>query len=596
MGIRDRIGAVGRQAANALLDVVEDSLWKAKVADDDDEDQPEEGARDEGQDRTPGGAQADTADNTPVPTQPATDDPKSLFWDPFAIIEQLGYREKPTSISYWTLRRMLWKMPIVQAIIQTRIGQVASFVKPARDRYDIGFKLKLRDYEQTPKGSDKKWIQQMTTVLERTGVTDNPRGRDGFEAFLRKFMFDSLVYDQGCFEVVPNRKGEPAEWYAVDASTIRLADSASAYMDEDIADTIRYVQIYDGMIITEYTQEQLCFGVRNPRTDIRSFGYGVSELEMLITTVTALLNAWEYNQKAFTQGSIHKGILNFKGAIPEKQLKAFRRQWYEMLSGVENAWRTPITNADDMQWVAMHSNNRDMEYNAWFDFLIKVACSVYLMDPVEVNFKYGNVGQKSGLAEAGNKEKVIESKDRGLKPLLRYTARCMNQYIIWPLNENFELEYTGLDAETREHIADRNTKLVKTTRTIDELRAEDDLAPLPNGEGEIILDPVYLQNKQAAAAAEAGEEGGFPGGEEGGDEDFDFEKLLSAEEGKDEEEGEEPEEKEGPEKKGPKGLPGGPGKPPQGKPPKEPGKVEKSLVPARSTMLTPVKYLVDIQM
>ena len=486
------------------------------------------------QDDAPGGTHPDTALDNPVPDQDATDDPKSLFWDPFAIIEQLGYKERPSAVTYGTLKAMAWKTPIVHTVIQTRIQQLASFCQPSRDRYDMGFRIRVRDSVKEPSPEERKWIQQGENLILRTGVTDNPRGRDTFERFVRKLMWDSLVYDQMAFEVVPNRRGEPAEWYAVDASTIRLADTASTYLNEDNTEAVRYVQIYDGMIISEYTQEELCFGVRNPRTDIRLFGYGVSEMEMLMTVITALLFGWEYNQKAFSQGSSQKGVLNFKGAIPERQLKAFRRHWYQMISGVENAWRTPITNAEELQWISMQNSNKDMEYNAWFDFLIKIACAMYTIDPVEINFKYGNVGQRSSLNEAANKEKITESKERGLRPLLRFLETQINQYIIWPLNEAFEFKFVGLDAKTRDEIADLNTKLVKTVRTIDELRAEDNLPPLPDGKGEIILDPTWLQfatSKDQAAQQGMGAPGGDaqPGADGQGD-GMDFQQLLAEQE------------------------------------------------------------------
>ena len=528
MALGDRLMAAGRvaatAAADALLGWAENDLGKAGKAAG-----PGEFDSDEGPETAPGGSQEETAESSPVPTQEAEKGPKALFWDPFAIVEQLGYKERPSQISYGTLRAMVWRMPVVQTIIQTRINQIATFCRPQRDRYQMGFRIMTRDPTHSPTKEERKWSEQMTSLILRTGITDNPRGRDDFETFIRRLAWDSYAYDQCGFEIVPNRRGQPAEWYALDGSTLRLADISTTRNTDD-RERIRYVQVYDGMIVAEYNQDELAFGVRNPRTDIRLYGYGTSELEMLITTVTALLWGWEYNQNAFRQGSVHKGLLNFKGAIAERELKAFRRYWYQMLSGVENSWRTPIVNAEDVQWVPMHASNRDMEYNAWMDFLLKVTCAMYAMDPSEINFKYGNVGQRGGLGEASNKEKINESKERGLRPILRFFSSLINKYLIWPLNESFEFEFVGLDARTNEAIADLNMKRVKTLMTIDELRAEDDLPPLPDKKGEIILDPTWLQASQAASAQqggppgagggqppEQGEEGGGEGGEEGGE-------------------------------------------------------------------------------
>lgn len=93
---------------------------------------------------------------------------------------------------------------------------------------------------------------------------------------------------------------------------------------------------------------------------------------------------------------------------------------------------------------------------------------------------------------------------------------------------------------TRDEIAELNSKRVKTFLTIDELRAEDDLPPLPDGKGEIILDPTWLQFAQGKDMAEQGEEEGAMGE---GEEEMDFESLLAQAGGGEEDEGgEEPEE------------------------------------------------------
>lgn len=485
MGLFDDLRDVGRD----LLGVAADAMGRLAKADEDpDLSRPEVSP--------PAPHQPGQSDMPP--DEKAIMDPHSLFYDPFAIIEQLGYKEKPSQINYGTLRNMVWKVPIIQAVIQTRIQQVAAFAKPQTNRYQMGFRIRLRDHDSKLTPVDRKWARKCEDLLLTTGVTDHPRGRDNFEAFIRKLAFDSLTYDQACYEIVPNHLGQPAEWYAVDASSIRIADTATTYMNEDLDQAIRYVQIYDGMIVAEYRQDELMFGVRNPRTDIRLHGYGTSELEMLVPAVTSLLWAWQYNSKFFSQGSAAKGILNFKGAIPEKQLRAFRRHWYQMLSSVENAWRTPITNSDDLQWINMQNNNRDMEFSAWMDFLIKVVCSLYSMDPVEVNFQYGNIGQTASLQEKSNREKITESKERGLRPLLNFLSTWINRGLIWPMNENFEFEFVGLDARTRDEVMTYVSQAVRNVRTIDELRAEDDLPPLPDGTGKIILDPNWLQVHQQA--------------------------------------------------------------------------------------------------
>lgn len=441
-----------------------------------------------------------------VSIQPAKEDPKSLFFDPYSIIENMGYKDRPTSISYSTLFQIFWKLPIVQAIHFLRIKQVAAFAKPQIDRYALGFRTRMRDRKRNPSKTELKQIVYLEDLLMNTGVTNNPKGRDSFKTLLKKVTWDSLLYDQFCVEKVLNRKGLPAAWYAVDATTMRIADNGKTFIDTEDKEAIRYVQIYDGMIINQFTQENMIFGVRNPSSNIRLHGYGVSELEMLITNITAMINTRSYNTKAFSQGIMAKGILNFEGTIPNARMEEFRRHWYNLLASVDNAHRMPVMNAEGIKYINLQTTNREMEYSAWMDYLIKEACSVYATDPAEINFDYGKTGQKSALSESSSADKIMESKERGLRPLLEDIADAINLHIIQEINPDFIFEFVGLDPETKDKVVDRNMKRVKSFITINELRAEEDLPALPEGEGDIILDAYYFQNKQALAAAQQQED------------------------------------------------------------------------------------------
>jgi len=421
-------------------------------------------------------------------------DPEAIYWDPFALVEQLGYKDKPSTVTYGTLQAMVWRLPILRAIIKTRVDQVANFCQPQMPPHEPGFRVRLREANRTPTPAELKKMQELETFMMTTGtVIEDRRERQGLEYLIRQIVQDTLMYDQLNLEIVPDHKGRPSQWYAVDPATIRFVDSASLAPDHSM--TKPYcVQIYDNVVVAEFTRNQMVFGVRNPRSDIRSHGYGTSEAEMMIQTITYLLWGMEYNGRQFSQGSIAKGLLNIKGAIPEKQLRAFRRQWYQLVAGVENAWRTPIVNAEDLQWINMHASNRDMEFSDWMDFLIKVTCSVFGMDPIEVNFKYGGGGK--AMFESASKVKITESKAKGLAPLLRFIGKIFNENIIWPLYPDFSFEFTGLSPMTPKEQADLETQKVRTYMMVDEVRAAHDLPALPEGLGQVINDPNWMQARR----------------------------------------------------------------------------------------------------
>ena len=91
----------------------------------------------------------------------------------------------------------------------------------------------------------------------------------------------------------------------------------------------------------------------------------------------------------------------------------------------------------------------------------------------------------------------------------------------YPFIKDWVFRFNGLSTEDKAFEADLRGKNVKTVMTVDEVRETLDLPPLPDGQGEIILDSVFLQNKaQAAMAAEGGESGdgmGEMGDMEGGE-------------------------------------------------------------------------------
>lgn len=439
-------------------------------------------------------------DSTPVRT------PQAVQWDPFSLVQQLGFRERPSGLAFQLLRALAWRVPIIHAIIQTRVNQISAFASVQTHPAESGFRIRMRNPEDRPTAADKKFIQEMQQKILSSGVKGPGYTlRDNFDLFLRKIARDSLTLDQACWEIVPDAKGRPAAWYAVDAATIRRADTGKLYQEED-PDAVQFVQVYDSAVVAEFTGSELGFLVRNPRTDIQAFGYGMPEIEMLLQTITHMLWGIDYNAAAFSQGAVVKGLLNIVGTMPPKNLRAFRRHFYQMVSGVGNAFRTPITNAEKLEWINLHVSNRDMEYSAWFDFLIKIACAMFAMNPIEVNFKYGNSAQRS-MFEGAQRSMSQESKERGLRPVLRTLGREVDRTIVWPHSDNFVFEFAGLDSMTPKEMADLNTQRVRTMYTVNQMRIRNDEEPL-GPEGDVILDGNFLaymnlleRRKQAEAQA-----------------------------------------------------------------------------------------------
>lgn len=427
---------------------------------------------------------------------------KSYIFDPYQFSQQLHFKDKPTNVSYYTLRNM-GRTPIINAIITTRVEQIAAFSQPCYDGKGIGFMIRkkqgyISDEETEISKQDKAKIEFITDFILNCGNSNNSWHADSFDTFLRKITRDSLELDQLTFEIVRNKKGIPVEYIATDAATFRLADT---YDTDEVRNQIHremvngyyptYVQIFNYQKIAEFYPWELCFAIRNQYTDVRLNGYGVSELENIINIVTWSLYSDTYNGKFFSQGSAPKGIIKITGAVNDAKLAEFRQQWQAMVAGVQNAWRTPVMEADKMEWIDLQRNNRDMEFTKWQEYLIKLSCASYKIDPSEIGFPMSGSSDAKPMFEGNNEARLKYSKDKGLRPLLKLIESKINKYIVNALDSDFEFKFVGLDPESEMDGLDMDIKRLSNFMTINEIRQKHSLPDL--NEEDLILNPYYFQ-------------------------------------------------------------------------------------------------------
>ena len=445
---------------------------------------------------------------------------KTMIIDPMTLQTGMGYQDKPLRISLALLRKMGY-IPLIKAVVETRISQICNFCQPQQDKYSAGFVIRPKkkvfggDGELKITKEQEKRIDELTEFILNCGTNEIDRYRhDSFYDFVIKLVRDSLVLDQGCIEFTGTYGGDLHSFKVVDGATIRIADTYFKQLEDEYRQSNKdklvdgylpfYVQIYQNRIVNEYYPWDMLFGVRNPQTDIYANGYGRSELEDLMMLVTNILNADQYNANYFKIGSNPKGIIRVSGDINQTRLEEFRQEWQSTVAGVRNAHKTPIVQADKMDFVNTQTSNKDMEYSKYYEFLIKIICACYKIDPTEINFQSGGAGQKA-LFEGSNEARIKHSKDKGLKPLMRFVQTCTNK-IIDKVDDNYEIYFVGLDQEDKQQEVDDLIKKVQNVMTVNEVRRKLGLKDLSKEEGgEEILNPMLMQKKaQAEMLAQQG--------------------------------------------------------------------------------------------
>lgn len=501
--LRAAAGAVSKAAGTALRDGVDRvESWSQERDDsrrmDDIDDKLNKAAA---------AAKAAGKDGTHAPGR----EPKAISFDPFDLVSQMGWRERPSPMTYLTMEHISVTVPVVADVIRVRGTQVQTFCQRPEDRYSPGLKVRPRDKATKVTKKVQERCAELEDTLLNCGYKFGRQSHEivGLPEFAGMFIHDSLTFDQATFEIVPDRKGDPSYFQIVDPTTIRLIDAIEQKPDAPFA-----IQMLQNAIVADFTPQELAFCIRNPRSGIKTYGYGQGEIETLVREITGFLWGIDYNRRFFSNGSATKGILNFKGTIPDRHLQAFRRQWYAMVQGVENSWRTPITNADDLQFINMQLSNKDMEFSSWIDFLIKIVCARYKIAPEVVNFSYGNSGQSQAMGTAPIEEKLKASKDLGLRPLVYWFFQCLNKHWLQRIDPDYEVVPVGFDAKGIDAETDLLQKQTKIYLTVDEAREMVGMKPLPDQKGDVILDPTWLQYMQTIEA-EDDEEEGFGDEEEG---------------------------------------------------------------------------------
>lgn len=399
---------------------------------------------------------------------------KSYIYDPnLETLNVGGYRVPLKNVTFDTIRKMA-KTPVLLAVIGTRKDQVAGFAEPVTSENEKGWMIRRKkslfanDGENEISDEDKSIIENLTKFVLNGGNREESKWEyAGFEETLRQITEDSLTVDQLCMELVYTRGGELCQFYPVDAATIRLVDTNNTIQLAGYTKPVKgywpsHCQVYEDNICAFYYPWEMTFGIRNKTTNVRSNGYGQSELEDLVQIVTWLLFGMQYNGNFFSQGSNPKGFFTIEGNVPPQALNDFKQMWRLTQAGVWNAHKIPVIEAGSskVNWTNMMGGNmKDMEFHKWLEFLITLVCCVYKIDPTECGFNLE--GMRSFFGQDGQKERLKHSQSKGLTPILKLIQRILTKYIIEPLNEDFEFIFCGVEIEDMVQTLDMDVKKVQ---------------------------------------------------------------------------------------------------------------------------------------
>jgi hypothetical protein len=421
------------------------------------------------------------ADADAIPEKPDTmpeDDKveygrKAVLTDPFFTqqSQQTLYKYKVSRLSNKTLKDVSLRDWLVSSIIQNRLDTLLRFSKPQLKKFDMGFRVVKKDESEEYTEEERSEIENLQSFIYNCGRLKNTPDDDKivFGEFMKMVIRDALTFGHISVEKIKTRRGAlhrfrplPAESiYHIneDMSKEQIREHVNSVKDqyepksdndpkssyevvEQKLDYYKYVQVsYDNRPLAVFGDEDLVFKLFNPQNFADSNGYAYSPLEMAIINITHHMNAETYNSNFFTHGQAAKGVLHLKGTVTQSQLTAFRRQFYNLINGSQNAWRTPIiAGLDDVQWVPMAGGSKEMEYMGYNEHLMRAICSQFQIDPIELGMDHLG-GGKALSGQEGGAQKVEFSREKGLYPLLMFIEDFMNRDILPAIDEEYARKY-----------------------------------------------------------------------------------------------------------------------------------------------------------
>lgn len=421
-------------------------------------------------------------DKSPIGAKAIIDDP---YFD--QVQQHFIMRNKMSRISNKTLKDTSVRDWVVSAIIQARSDTMLRLSRPQRRQFEMGFKIIKKDQVGNLTKAEQEEISKIEDFIYNCGRKDNtPEDQKMlFGEFLKLTCRDALTFGHIAVEKVQTRRGAlhrfrpvPAEsTYLINKKTdkkevekelkvfreIKLqeqrlnsnAEENTYEYNEPEIDYYKYVQMSaDNRVLSAFGDADMIWKNFNPQNFADSMGYCYSPLELAIVNITNHLNIENYNANFFTHGYAARGILHLKGTVTQSQLTAFRRQFYNTISGTQHAWRTPIiAGLDDVQWLPLAGNAKEMEYLNYNNHVIRGICTQFQIDPVELGLDY--LASASGKPPAGqesNEGRITYSRERGLYPLLMLFEDFVNGDILPLIDkafcEKYEFKFVGVDNET----------------------------------------------------------------------------------------------------------------------------------------------------
>lgn len=384
-------------------------------------------------------------------------------------------------LPFESLRALSTRVEVSQAIHLTRRRHVSKFSELSTRDDVVGFRIRHADGDHELTDDQKSYARWLAKFLLNGGREFRPHvrrslQRETLREFLAALTDEGLTLDHAAVETVPLLQMEGLD-------SFHLRDGATFYLAAPSDPGVYAYQSLSGLPDASFDYDELAIFQRNTSPDVHRRGYGRSELEASVETMTLFLQAMEFTREGIDNNAVPRGILTVYGQFDRRQEEAFRTAWSAKMRGVKNRFGLPVLFSKNGQAAAQFTSTNgdfsEMAFAKWMSLQVSIMSAIYGIDPKEINVDGFTSGTTSTLGGNDTAEKLAAAKDKGLAPFLSDVEGFISDSILarFDGSGDWRFQFTGVepgDVKARQAREDR-------VMTINEMRTALQMDPHPIG-------------------------------------------------------------------------------------------------------------------
>jgi hypothetical protein len=300
-----------------------------------------------------------------------------------------------------------------------------------------------------------------------------PDREHAWDAWLRMLLEDLLVIDAPTLYPRLDNGGRLHSLEPIDGATIkRVLDD---WGRTPLPPAPAYQQVLKGLPAIDYAADELLYLPRNPRTNRV---YGFSPVEQIVMTVNIALRRQLHQLQYYTEGTVPEALIGVPETWTPDQIAQFQNYWDALLTDDTATRRharfVPATISKS--FVQTKDAALKDDYDEW---LARIVCYAF-----SVSSQWAVKAMNRATAETAQQQ----ADDEGLAPLLAWVKGAIDR-ILRRCFAAPDLEFHWLAEEDEDGAAQAQVDqiyLQTGVKSINEVRAEQGLAPVAGGEAPLV--------------------------------------------------------------------------------------------------------------